>query len=255
MELKRRLATLPEHRRRHAEETITKILRKLYGDAQDRIEAVVSVALDAFENDDYWIVLKQIDDATRGDVAKLAGVLGELGLVDVALVSQQAAHRLAFLDEFDALASNAATLEKEVHQAIENNLWLLGSGYRLISSNKTLAKLISDWLDREFSGEGAGKRPDLFLAVVERDKHLLVEFKRPSHAINRDDENQAIKYRDDLQPLIPGKQIEVLVVGGSRAPVATQYATTDLTVSSYLALAAQAREELAWLLSQLKADG
>lgn len=253
-ELRRRLATLPEHRRRHAEETITKLLRKLYGDNEDRIEAVVSVTLDAFENDDYWIVLKKIDEATRGDVAKLAEILSELGLVDVAIVSQQAAHRLAFLNEFDVLITNTATLEKEIHHAIENNLWLLGSGYRLISSNKTFQTLISGWLDKSFAGANADKRPDLFLAAVDRDRHLLVEFKRPSHEIDRDDENQAAKYRDDLQPFIPNKQIEVLVVGGTRAPVATQYATTALTVSTYVALAAQAREELAWLLDQLRSD-
>ncbi len=251
-ELNRRLAALPENRRRHAEETITKILRKLYGEAEDKTEAVVSVALDAFEHDEYWLVLKQIDDATRADVGRLAGVLGELGLVDVALVAQQTTHRLEFLQEFDALIANGATVEKAVHQAIENNLWLLGSGYRLIASNKTLAKLIADWLDKEFVGHRADKRPDLFLAALGADRFLLVEFKRPSHAIKRDDENQAIKYRDDLQPLVPDRKIEVLVVGGGRdTGIATQYAATDLKVTSYVVLAAQAREELGWLVTQL----
>lgn len=254
-ELNRRLAALPENRRRHAEETISKILRKLYGDAEEKIEAIVSVALDAFEHDDYWLVLKQIDDATRADVGRLAGVLGELGLVDVALVAEQASRRLEFLKEFDSLITNAATIEKAIHQAIENNLWLLGSAYRLIASNKTLAKLISDWLDKEFTGKRADKRPDLLLASVAGDRLLLVEFKRPSHAINRDDENQAIKYRDDIQPLVPDKKIEVLMVGGRRdANVSPHYATTDFKVTSYVVLAAQAREELGWLVTQLTAS-
>jgi hypothetical protein len=132
------------------------------------------------------------------------------------------------LEEFDALIANDATVEKAVHAAIENNLWLLGSGYRLVASNKTLSKMISDWLDKEFVGKRADKRPDLFLAAIGVDRYLLVEFKRPSHPINRDDEGQAIKYRDDIQPLVPDRKIEILMVGGGRAPgVSGHYSTTD----------------------------
>ena len=87
-----------------------------------------------------------------------------------------------------------------------------------------------------------------------KSEHLLVEFKRPSHAITRDDENQAVKYRDDLAPLLPGKTIAILMVGGARdAKVATQYKTDVLAVVSYLELVATARDELGWLLEQLKA--
>jgi hypothetical protein len=118
--------------------------------------------------------------------------------------------------------------------------------------NKTLAKLVADWMDKKFMGARAKKRPDLFLAVVERDEHLLIEFKEPSHAITRDDENQAVKYRDDLQPFVPDKKIEILVIGAARAPVATQYTTTGLTVASYVGLSAHARDELGWLLEHLR---
>ncbi len=72
-------------------------------------------------------------------------------------------------------------------------------------------------------------------------------------AITRDDENQAIKYRDDLQPQVPDKKMSVLLVGEARDPkVSAQYSTTDLKVTSYRSLTAQAREDLGWLLEQLK---
>ena len=63
-----------------------------------------------------------------------------------------------------------------------------------------------------------------------------------------------MKYRDDLAPLLPGKTIAILMVGGARdAKVATQYKTDVLAVVSYLELVATARDELGWLLEQLKA--
>jgi hypothetical protein len=92
--------------------------------------------------------------------------------------------------------------------------------------------------------------------MTPRDEYLLVEFKRPSHAIGREDETQAHKYRDDLSPKIANGTISVAVIGGSRDPsVATRYKTDDLRVLTYVDLVAVAREELGWLVNQLRATG
>jgi hypothetical protein len=253
-DVKQRLDKLPENRRQAAEEAINRVLERFYSESEERIRVVVALMLEAFETDTYWVILKRIDAATRADVTKLAAALDELGLVDIAIVAQQTAHRLAFLDEFDALISKQETLEAEVHRAIENNLWLLGANYRLISSNKSLARLVSDWMDREFTGIDADRRPDLFLASLNQQTCLLIEFKRPSRSITRDDENQANKYRDNLQPFVPGTKIEVLVIGGGRdLRVSTHYEMNELRVASFVELAVQARGDLTWLLGQLGA--
>jgi hypothetical protein len=55
---------------------------QFFGDSEERIKTVVGLMLEAFENDDCWMVLKSIDDATRADVAKLAEALDEFGIVD-----------------------------------------------------------------------------------------------------------------------------------------------------------------------------
>jgi hypothetical protein len=198
-------------------------------------------------------VLKNINDATRADVTKLAAVLDEFGIVDVAMIAQQAKHRLTFLDEFDRLVSNPDTLEAEVHRAIENNLWLLGTTYRLVSSNKSLMNLIANWMNVDFRDVEAQRRPDLFLAALNQQTYLLIEFKRPSHMITRDDEHQANKYRDTLHHQVPGTKIEILMLGRGRDPkLSSHYETEGLRVASFVELAARAREELTWLLGQLR---
>jgi len=45
---------------------------------------------------------------------------------------------------------------------------------------------------------------------------LLIEFKRPSHALNHDDYLQAINYRHELSKHM-AKPIRVLLVGGGRS--------------------------------------
>lgn len=250
-DLRARLDRLPENRRAAAQRAVHRIVEKFYGESDEKIKVVVGLMLDAFESDDYWIVLKSIDDATRADVARLAGILDEFGIVDLAVVAQQSKRRLSFLDELDTLHKNDSTLEAQMHKAIESNLWLLGPDYATIASNKTLRRLVEDWAGAKFTGDRATKRPDLFLAQDIRQRHLLIEFKRPSHAISRLDEAQAIEYRDDLSKFTR-RDIQVLLIGKGRdQSIDTRYSTDQLQVLSYVDIIANARTQLAWLVRNL----
>ncbi|MGE0328319.1 MAG: ATP-binding protein [Polyangiaceae bacterium] len=251
-QVKERLAKLPENRRGSAEAAINRVLRRFYGESDERIGTVVGLMLDAFERDEYWVVLQKIDDTARADVARLADILGEFGLVDLALIGHQTRSRLRFLDELDSLRGNPKTLEADMHKGIEDNLWVLGTEHTLIASNKTLRRIVTEWTGKKFKGKRANKRPDLFLGQDHRQHYLLIEFKRPSHAIDRNDEAQAIGYRDDLSHSVQGGVIDVLVIGGRRASdVSRQYGSDNLDVLTYGDLISQARTQLEWLLQQL----
>lgn len=246
-----RLAEMPEHSRRFAHAALEKVMKRFYGENDDKVETIVSVVLDAFEKDEYWRVLKEIDDATGGDIETFASSLEEFGLVDMAMMAVQTQSRLRLLDHLDSLIRNPETLEKTVHQVLEKNLWILGYEYSLITSNKTLASTIQEYTNQEFAGDRASKRPDLFLAQSLRGGFLLVEFKRPSKTISRDDQNQASKYRDDLEPRFG--IIEILLLGKGRD--STALIGNDpprLKVLGYEALVSTARTQLDWLLTELK---
>ncbi len=247
-----RLAKLPENRRSAAEDTISRILKRFYGESDERIGIVVSLMLDAFERDEYWIVFQKIDDTARRDVAVLADILGEFGLVDLALIGHQTRSRLRFLDELDLLAANEATLESQMHQAIEDNRWVLGAEYSLVSSNKSLRTLVAGWVGKKFTGDRANNRPDLFLAQGLLRQYLLIEFKRPSHPLDRQDEAQVIEYRDELLQFVGAGKINIVLMGGRRAQkVSLQYEAPGVVVLTYVDVISRARTELQWLLQQL----
>lgn len=248
-----RLAEMPEHRRRFAQVALEKVMKRFYGESEEKVETVASVILDAFEKDEYWLVLKQIDESKGGDVETFASALEVFGLLDMALMANQAKSRLKVLDHLDDLVRNPATLEKVVHSVVERNLWVLGYEHSLISSNKTLARTIKEYTSVKFTGERASKRPDLFLAQNQRGGHLLIEFKRPSKEIDRQDQRQAQEYRDDLEPKFG--QIEILLLGKGRdVTAAVQNDPPRLQVFSYEALISAARTQLDWLLAELKSD-
>lgn len=81
-------------------------------------------------------------------------------------------------------------------------------------------------------------------------RHLLIEFKRPDHAINRDDEAQAVKYRDDLRQSFAN--IEILLLG--KGPASTMDAGSlapRLRIMSLNEMVSAARMQHKWLLHQL----
>lgn len=244
------LAKLPEHRRPLASKALDRAMRKFYGESEEKIEVLTSLVLEAFEKDEYWTVCQKIEDAHRTDVITLADALQEFGLVDLAYMGQQARRRLQFLDEVDGLARQEATLEATMHKALETNLWVFGPEYTLMASNKTLAATIKQYTEGTFSGPTASKRPDLFLAQNVLGRYLLIEFKRPSHSVDRDDENQAEKYRDDLTPRFDS--MDILVIGGKKSPrLLAQYQRGDIKLLTYEAVFSAARTQLDWLIKQL----
>jgi hypothetical protein len=250
-QLQQRLAALPEYRREYAKNALERIMRRFYGESEERIASVANVVLDALERDEYWQVLNKIEQARHGDVETFAEALGSFGLVEIAAMAQQATNRMRFLDHLEELIRNKDTHEKTVHKALENSLWAVGEEYSMLTSNKTLAKTIEDYLGKKFTDERAKKRPDLLLTDLSRDTLLLIEFKRPSHSLTRDDKNQAEKYRDDLLPLF-SKKMDVLVIGGSRKqglPVSFENGSTMLM--SYVDIISSARNRLDWLIKEL----
>lgn len=211
-----RLSALPEHKRAFADRAIKKILDKYYGEPESKVEPVVNVLLEAMERSDYRILLEHIAEATPGDVAGVAERLDEFGLAEMAFLVQQATARQVFLDQLEALARDAATTEAVVHKALERNLWVFGPEYSLFSSNSTLRRQVEDVLGKTYTGDKADRRPDLLLNENLSGQYLLIEFKRPSHALNHDDYLQAIGYRHELAKYL-GSPIQVLLVGGSRS--------------------------------------
>ncbi|MBL8890854.1 MAG: VRR-NUC domain-containing protein [Planctomycetaceae bacterium] len=210
----------------------------------------MNLTLEAMEKDEYWIVCEHIQKARFADVDILAAALEDFGLVDLAVIAQQTKRRLEFLDHLDALDQNPATLEKEMHKALDTNLWVFGPQYSMMASNKTLARTIEEYTGKKFSGKRADKRPDLFLAQDAQNMYLLIEFKRPTDEVGRDAEAQAKKYRDDLTPNF-GK-IVILIIGGTvDSKMASQYADSGVNFLSYKAVISRARQSLEWLLKEL----
>ncbi|KEQ22135.1 ATP-binding protein [Paenibacillus tyrfis] len=250
-EFKQEIEKFPLPRQEAIRKSINRILNKFYGDSEDKIKTIVSLLIKALEEDEYWDIMKRIEEASAKDVDSLAAALNVFGIMELSNVARQAQKRIEFLRHLNQLISNPQTLEKEMHIALENNLWIFGIEYSMKSSNETLKNVISNYCQQKFKGSREKRRPDLLLANDILNKHLIIEFKRPSKEITRDDENQAEKYRDDLIPFI-GSDIEIMVIGGRVDPgISRIHTQSTIQLRSYFEVISKAESQLRWLLDNL----
>ncbi|EGT0626512.1 ATP-binding protein [Citrobacter portucalensis] len=243
-----RLSSLPEYKRTFADRAIKKILDKYYGEPESKVELVVNVLLESMESSDYRILLEHIGEAMPSDVAGIAERLNDFGLADMAFLVQQAEGRRIFLDQLDSLVRDKSTTESIMHKALEKNLWIFGAEYSLFSSNITLRRQIEDLVGKSYIGDKANKRPDLLLNESLSGQYLLIEFKRPDHALNHGDYVQAIAYRHELLKYVD-LPIKVLLVGGSRSPdFPVSNREPEVSVMLFNQIISTARKQIEWQL-------
>lgn len=243
-----RLAGMPEFKREYADRAIKRILEKYYDEAPSKVEPIVFVILEALERSDYRILLEHVAEAKRRDISAVVDSLSEFGLADMAFLVEQASARSAYLDQLEMLAATTNTLEATMHRAIENSLWILGPEYSLFSSNKTLQRQVEDYLGDRYIGELASKRPDLLLSEDLNGEYLLIEFKRPSHALKYVDYQQATGYRHDFAKHV-SKPIKVLIIGGKRSedfPLANL--EPNVSAMLFVDVFSTARRQIQWQL-------
>lgn len=246
-----RLAELPEHKRHFADRAIKKVLDKYYGEPESKVEPIVYVLLEALERSDYRTLLEHIADSRPRDIAAIAEGLSDFGLAEMAWLVEQAQARTVFLDQLERLASTPGTSEATMHKTLEHNLWVFGPEHSLFSSNTTLRRQVEDYLGKQYVGKKADQRPDLLLNENLNGEYLLIEFKKPDHALNHDNYLQAISYRHDLGKHI-SSPIKVLLIGGRRSSdFPTDNREPNVTVVVFEQLIGSARRQLQWLLRDI----
>lgn len=251
----RALEKLPEYKRKYAQKYLSKVLEKFYDEPEEKISAIISVMVDALENDHYWAVVKAIEDARDSDVVKLSEAFEDFGLMEMSMITSQTINRLKYLDELESLSKHTSTLEETMHKAIEKCPWIFGQTYSVMLSNKTLRGFVTDYLDKKYAGNRGSKRPDLFLASDVTGRHLLVEFKKPTITVGRDAEAQALKYADDFSSYIHNTPIDIILLGGRvDSQMSPHHNRSTIKFYSYVHLISEARTQLNWMLDELKKD-
>jgi hypothetical protein len=248
------LKSLPEHKRTFAKASLERVLNEFYQEPEHKLNNIINVMLEAIEKDEYYKVIEEINRAKRRDIIEFSEALSRFGLADMSTLMSQAVNRINFLDSLDELIRNTSTTELQIHKVLEQNLWVFGTQYNLMSSNETNKKIIDEYLGKKYKGTRADKRPDLLLCNKYMGNYLLIEFKRPNVTLSRENELQAQKYRDDMKPyLSTDRKIEILMVGGKiGSDILSNDSAPLLKNMTFNHITSQARDEINWLIENIK---
>lgn len=247
------LERLPSHRRRFAERALDQVLKKFFGESESRISTVISLLIDSFEKNDYWMVMQQLEESREGEVEEIADAFSEFGMLDVALIAQQSTHRLSLLNDFEKLISNPDTMPDQLLKALANNLWIMGNHFNLAASNSELQSVIDMYISHKFTNGHAKHAPNLLLLQDFNKGYLLLNLKRADDAIELLDRRQAKEIKADLKVYLPQSDIQVIIIGGALSQgMVEQKASADIKFLSYQGMISDARVQLNWLIGELK---
>jgi Histidine kinase-, DNA gyrase B-, and HSP90-like ATPase len=190
---------------------------------------------------DLIAILNEVVSLSSEDLNALVRLLGATSLSSIIKAASLINARQHFLNALDHLIydptdKKLVSERRHLHPMLEDELWIFGEEYNLMSSERGLTEMLRNHL--RLSGlpaevgepvrtwDGKGGRTDLHLGVVtrehDRDRHLIVELKAPGVTITPDELGQVKKYGDVLldEPRFQSGSAswDLILVGGKLHP-------------------------------------
>ncbi|MDO8480357.1 MAG: hypothetical protein Q7S65_00920 [Nanoarchaeota archaeon] len=139
-------------------------------------------------------LIKRISKQDSKAMDELSKLLETSSLLEVTSVSRILMSRLMTIEIFEEMVTNEETFEirgnNSIQSKLENNMWILDEEWWLVQANKTLKKFIGDEIEKE----DKNLRPD-FVCVSFENRLIIVDIKRPSHDITKEDIDQVENYK------------------------------------------------------------
>jgi len=176
----------------------TKISDNNVGDLVGIITELTDVILKTDES--FSIVfkklVKQLPKQPKRALEDLSELLKDWSLKQITDISSQVMSRLKTLELFKERILDDKTFEiigeNSIHRILEKAMWIVDERYWLLHSNETLRNIVGKELIKKDKKHNK-KRPDFVCGTVDN-KLIIVELKRPSHALKIEDLNQLENY-------------------------------------------------------------
>lgn len=141
-------------------------------------------------------IVRQLPEQGRKAVEQLAELMEELTIGQIAAVTGEVTRRVGLLNVFKERVLDERTYEitgdGSIHRLLEQAMWIVDERYWLMHSNRQLRTVVGNELAKEDKAFEK-RRPDFVCGTVDR-KLIIIEIKRPSHTLTRDDLNQLERY-------------------------------------------------------------
>lgn len=160
-------------------------------------------------------VIKHLPKESKRAIEDLSELLKTWSLKQITSISNQVIERIQTLELFKDRILDDKTYEirgnDSIHRILENAMWIIDERYWLMHSNETLRKIVGDEIVKT-NKRDEKKRPDFVCGSI-GDKIIIVELKRPSHALEIEDMNQLENYMSIIEQKHTVKTFECYLIG------------------------------------------
>jgi len=252
--IKKSLSKLSKEVRDQTSATIDRIIDEIPWEDEKEVIKLARSCTDIAEASDITLILDEISKNSPSDIKRFALLFSKYGLADVWKWSDIVAHRLDAISELRRIVEKFIVLElKEIHPVIENNIWLVGEDYMMMTSNQQIDTLLKK--ENIPHTKGANERPD-FVCLSRGKKIVIIEIKNGAYVLRSDDYSQACGYVDQLKPHYPNRKKEIFMIGGKcEAASESTYGDTPIHLTTYAELLSEAEDRYREFLRILKLRG
>lgn len=186
------------------------------------------------------LIFERLSAASTAGIEEFSGLLRDLQLEQVTSLARLVDHKLRTLDVLENVAANRSESERAVHRIFDLNPWLLGKGFEIVQSDRTLATYLGENVRVD---PKTRRRPDL---VVKRTPYtedvVLVELKAPGVPLGAEHIGQVLGYKGLIEQYRPNiGDIHCFVFGYEKDTTFTP--SLDVAMKTFSELINELRDE------------
>lgn len=201
-----RLARLQPTERDEARRLIRELAAiKSVTDEPDRARDLLDMVLRAFEDTAFFSLLRALSKADRAEREEVLRLVTEFDVFETIKMAEVVRGRVGVIQKFQQMIESDVPEKPDMQDFLFRHPWLIDPEWLVFEHEKTLERLLIDHFKLEpmEADPDSDRRVDFF-CIGTRGRYLVVEVKRPSKPIGKEEVQQLVGYVLFLREQAPG---------------------------------------------------
>lgn len=147
----------------------------------DRLDQIVEILLNAYENEQFFSLLKELSELTASDQKSILDLMGEWDILEAVQAAQLVRGRVVVIQTLRRLIADRAPEKPTMQDLLRDHPWIIDPMWQLLHHERSLETVLRETFHSEVS-EGDQRRLD-FLCIGDSATAVVVEVKRPGDKI------------------------------------------------------------------------
>jgi hypothetical protein len=163
----------------------------------DRLDEIVQILLNAYENEQFFALLKELSQLSADSQASLVELISEWDVLEAIQTAQIIRGRVTVVQTLRRLIDERAPEKPVMQDLLRDHPWLIDPSWDMLHHERSLERVLRETFHGGVN-EGDQRRLD-FLCIADTSTAVVVEVKRPGLAIGSEELRQLQSYVNTLQ--------------------------------------------------------